>query len=325
MSILLIAALGVLVTTNQPSAATNSAQPGPTPPALQSTQAVEVEYEKLMAEDDAAQKEVDQWIRDNNEFAAQGAGVPKATLNRRILERFQPIRKAYEEFIRRHPEHVQARLAFGSFLGDLHEDDAAREQWEKALALDPKNPAAYNNLANVYTHDGPVTKAFEYYAKASELNPLEPLYYHNLGDTVYAFRHDAKEYYGLTNDQQVYDKALALYEKALRLDPQNFPYASEVAQTYYAIKPLRADEALRAWTNALSLAHDELEREGVYLHFARLKMVAGRFAEAWQHVSAVTNGNYTDLKVRLVKNLEAQEKEAKGTNSVAVPATVRGK
>jgi tetratricopeptide (TPR) repeat protein len=273
----------------------------------ESSEAVEKAYDQLMEEDDAAQAEVDKWIRDNNGFAAQGAGVTRADLNRRILERFAPIRKSYEEFIKRHPQHVKARLAFGSFLNDLHEEDEARAQWEKARELDPRDPAVYNNLANIYTHDRPVTNAFAYYSKAIELNPLEPLYYHNLSDTVYAFRHDSLAYYGFTNDQQVYDKALELYRKALKLDPQNFPFASDLAQTYYAIKPLRTDEALGAWTNALHLAHDELEREGVYLHFARLNLAAGRFAQAHAHLNAVTNALCQDLKTRLAGNLAKQE------------------
>ena len=283
-----------------------------TPAAVsQSKEAVQQAYDKLLEQDDTAQAEVDKWIRDNIAFTRQGAGLPAPELNRRILARFEPIRKGYEEFIKAHPNHVDARLAFGSFLNDLHEDDAAREQWEKALQLDPKNPAVYNNLANVYTHDGPVTNAFAYYGKAIELNPLEPLYYRNLSDAVYAFRHDSMAYYGLTNEQQVFDKALELYRKALKLDPENFPLATELAQTYYAIKPLRADEALGAWTNALALAHDELEREGVYLHLARLKMVAGRFAQAQAHLDAVTNSLCQELKRRLAKNLARREAEAK--------------
>ena len=86
------------------------------------------------------------------------------------------------------------------------------------------------------------------------------------------------EFYQI-NEQQVYDKALCLYSNALKLDPTNFPLASDVAQTYYGIKPLRLEDALKAWTNTLALAHDEIEREGVYLHFARLKLQADRFAE----------------------------------------------
>ena len=145
-------------------------------------EAVEKEYKKLMDDDDTAQAEVDQWIRDNRRRRPRAPRVPAADLQRRIRERFEPIRRGYEDFILRHPNHARARVAFGSFLGDLQDEDGAQEQWEKALALNPKDPAVYNNLANLYGHDGPVKKAFEYYAKAIELNPREPLYYHNFGD-----------------------------------------------------------------------------------------------------------------------------------------------
>jgi len=64
---------------------------------------VEKEYRKLMADDDAAQAEVDKWISENEEFKAKGAGVPDRELNQRIMARFEPIRTGYQDFIRRHP------------------------------------------------------------------------------------------------------------------------------------------------------------------------------------------------------------------------------
>lgn len=310
---LALAVLGLLAL-RAPAADTNAVSGATNAPAAtaESPEAVEREYSQLLAADDEAQGEVDKWIRDNNAFTAQGAGVSAQVLNRRILERFAPIRKSYEEFLQRHPNHVKALIAFGSFLNDLHEEDAARDKWEKALKLDPKNPAIYNNLANIFTHDGPITNAIAYYEKAIQLNPLEPLYYHNLSDTVYSFRTDAKEYYSLTNDQQVFDKSLDFFRKALKLDPENFTYASEFATDYYGIKPLRVDEALGAWTNALQLAHDDIEREGVYLHLARVNLAGGRFALAHAHLDAITNAAYADLKGRLAKNLARLEAEAQG-------------
>ena len=270
-----------------------------------------------MADDDAAHEQIDEWIRSNQQFAAKGAGTPKEELNRRILARLEPIRKGYEDFLKRHPEHERAHVAFGSFLNDLNDEDGAVEQWEKALALNAKDPAVYNNLAEIYAHHGPVKKAFEYYGKAIELNPHEALYYHNFGTVVYLFRKDAMEIYKI-DEQQVFDKALGLYQKAMKLDPDNFPLASDIAQTYYGIKPPRTDDALNAWTNALSIAHDEIEREGVYIHFARIKFLAGRFAEARQHLNVVTNEMYADLKKRIARNVEEKEREAMGTNAPGV-------
>ena len=310
---------GVLVTlvilcrlpaeTNSVTRGTNATVTAPDP-----NDPVEKEYKKLMDDDDAAQGEVDAWLRENEKFAAAGSGLPEAELNQRVRDRLVPVRTAYEDFIRRHPAHARAHVAYGSFLNDLHEEDVAREHWEKAMALDPKNPAIYNNLANLYGHTGPVKKAFEYYAKAIELNPRESIYYHNFGTTVFLFRKDAREFYGLT-EQQVFDKALELYSQALKLDPRNFPLASDVAQTYYGIRPLRADDALKAWTNTLAVAESEIERESVYLHLARVKLIAGRFAEARAHLNCVTNETYAELKTRLTRNLNEQEKKGAPTNA----------
>jgi tetratricopeptide (TPR) repeat protein len=308
VSTLLIGLLGALLATNQAVATSNLVEqatgisvsvPDPKDP-------VEKEFQKLMDEDDEAQGEVDQWIRENAQFEAKGAGMPKEQLRRRILDRLDPVDKAYQDFIRRHPNHTRVRVAYASFLGDTKGEDAAQEQLEKALELDTNNPAIYNNLANIYGHIGPVKKAFEYYIKATQLNPIEPVYYHNFGTTVYLFRRDAEDFFNIT-EQQVFAKAFELYSNAMRLDPQNFPLASDVAQTYYGIKPLRTDEALQAWTNALAIAHDEVEREGVYVHFARINMLAGRFAPAHAYLNAITNDMYSELKGRLVRNLNARQ------------------
>ena len=144
------------------------------------------------------------------------------------------------------------------------------------------------------------------------MNPYEPTYYHHFGTTVYLVRPDAKEYFNIT-EQEVFDKALELYAKALKLDPENFPLASDIAQTYYGIKPLRTNDALTAWTNTLAIAHDEVEREGVYLHLARLKLTVGRFDEAHAHLDSVTNTMYDDLKKRLARNLDRQENPTTNT------------
>jgi tetratricopeptide (TPR) repeat protein len=300
---------------SNPVAPTNSS-----PSAAESDAEVEKEYKKLMADDDAAQAEVDGWIRENQEFAAKGATVPKAGLSGRIRARLEPVRQAYEDFIKRHPGHAQARIAYASLLEDVGDEDGELAQLEKARELGPTIPSVWNNLANYYGHNGSVKKAFEYYAKAIELEPSEPVYYQNFATTVYLFRKDATEYYGIT-EQQVFDKALDLYNKAMKLDPSNFPLATDLAQSYYGIRPVRTEEALQAWTNALNIAHDEIEREGVYIHLARFKLNAGRFAEAREQLNAVTNEMYAVMKRQLTRNLDERENQAKGTNNPPVTVT----
>lgn len=276
---------------------------------------VEKEYQQVLADDDAAQQEVDKWIRDNDAYRAKGAGAPEGTLQLRIQQRFEPVKAEYEKFLAAHPNHTKARLAYGSFLNDTHDEDGAVQQWEKARQLDPKDPAAWNNLANIYAHRSPIKKGFEYYEKAIELKPTEPVYIENLAVCVYMFRKDAMEYYHLTEDQ-VFDKALALYRQALKLDPNNFILASDYAQSFYGTKPPRYKDGLEAWKNVLPLARDEIEREGVLIHLARIETKLGDFPAAEKHLNIVTNDMYGGIKKTLTRNLK--EAQAKMTNSTPI-------
>ncbi|MGB8370058.1 MAG: tetratricopeptide repeat protein [Limisphaerales bacterium] len=325
MNELLIGLVGALITTNQPLAVSNLIQQnaGVSVTIVNPNDPAEKELAQLMAEDDAAVTEVDKWIQGNNAFAAQGAGESKEALNRRIRARLEPVRKDYEDFLRRYPDFARGHLAYGSFLNDIGEEEAAGAQYGKAAQLDPKNPAAWNQLANYYGEHGPLTNAFVDYAKAIDLNPAEPVYYQNLAAMVYLFRKDARAFYGIT-EEQVFDKALALYCKAIQLDPQNFPLATDYAQTYYGIRPLRTNDALGAWTNALQIAHDDNEREGVYLHLARIKTAAGRFAEARTHLNDVTNAAFSDVKHRLERNLAERENTATNPGTAGISTNAPG-
>jgi tetratricopeptide (TPR) repeat protein len=319
VDIFLIGLLAALVSTNKAVVASNLVAqttgisvsiPDPNDP-------VEKEYAKLLDEDDAAQADADKWIVDNQAFKEKGLALPEATLALRIEQRFESVRKAYEDFLQRHPNHVRARMAYGSFLNDTGNEPEAVAQWEKARQLDPRNPAAWNNLANYYGHRGPVTNAFMYYQKAIELNPKESLYYQNFATTLFLFRRDAMELYGI-DEQKVFDRSLDLYRQALKLDPDNFLLANDLAQTYYGIKPPRTTAALAAWQHALTLAKDDLQREGVYLHIARNEILLGRFDQARKHLQTITNATYSILKERLLKNLNEKENQAK-TNQTPAP------
>jgi len=272
-----------------------------------------------MRDDDAAMDEVDSWIQENNAFAAHGAGESKQQLNTRIRARLDVVRQSYQDYFKQYPTNAAAYLAYGSFLNDIGDEDGASVQYEKSRQLDPKDPAVWNDLANYYGENGPITNAFAYYSKAAELNPSEPVYYENWATTVYLFRKDAREFYGI-NEGQVFDKALGLYQKAIQLDPQNFVLMTDYAESYYGIKPLRINDALVAWTNALNIATNDLEREGVYVHLARVKMLAGRFAEAQDQLDIVTNSAYGDLKKHLQRSLLQREQEAQTNNVLGSPA-----
>ncbi|MSU36028.1 MAG: hypothetical protein EXS36_13185 [Pedosphaera sp.] len=283
--------------------------------------AVSAVLQKLMDDDDQAREDVEKWHQEANHPTNVETAPLKVTLQRRIDDRLGSVRSAYEAFLKTEPTNAPAHLAYGSFLGDMGDEDGMVEHWEKARELDPLNPAAWNNLAGHFAHQGPIEKAFPYYEKAIELNPKEPQYWHTFGTVVFLFRKDAQERYH-TNEQGVFAKALDLYAHAMALDPTNFILASNIAQTYYGIKPAPAEngekkqaaesrlihEALASWTNAWKLVGGPVEEQGVKIHIARWKIRAKRFQEARVLLSGVTNEVYLQVRNRIERNISAKER-----------------
>lgn len=278
---------------------------------------VEVEFQRLLEQDQDALDKVDRWILEEQKLAEQGAWMGSTALHARILERLKPVEQAYEEFLRRHPKHVRALLAYGSFLNEIGREREAVAQWEKARELAPNNPAAWNNLATYYGHRGPVAKAFPYYEQAIRLNPGEVLYRRNLAATVSLFRKDAREYYQLPDDQAVLRKALELYREARKLAPKDFTLATELAQLYYMLRPEPPDdpkavrrllaEALAAWETAAELAPHDLAKQGVYIHIVRTCLNAGDLDQARTYLAKVNHPALEQLRQLQQQRLRSLE------------------
>lgn len=309
------------LSTNAVAAGTNivAQKTGLTSPVIDTNNPVEAAYYKILLDDDAAEQEVNKWIDQAEAFKGTGAAESKAALHERIRHRLDLVKNEYEDFIAQHPNHVNIRLAYGSFLNDTHDQDAAVGQWDKARQLAPNNPAPWNNLANIYGHRGPINLAFEYYGKAIELDSHEPVYYQNLAATIYLFRTDAAKYYHLT-EAQVFDKSLDLYRKAIKLDPNNFILYSDYAMSFYGIKPPRWPEGLQAWTDSLKIAHDDQERQGAYIHMARINIQLHRYDDARRNLDMVNLPTYDELKKRLTRNLN-ESIVASATNNPALRLT----
>lgn len=266
-----------------------------------------LEFQKILAADDDSQIAVDALIQKADAFAKSGAEISQQAINDQIFEIIQPVRNSYEDFIKRYPKHVGAHLALGSFLSDFGNELEGMEFWETARNLDPKNPAAWNNLAGFYGHYGPIIKSFEYYEKAISIMPDESVYWSNLATMTQLFRKDALVYYSLEDDQAVIRKSLEFYEKAWAMDSQSFTLATDIAQTYYFLEPFNFEAAERAWKAALILAGDDIEREGVHVHQARINIRAKKWDEALSYISRIQHSMYATLKATLEKRLEREK------------------
>ena len=300
VNILLIALLAAAVS-GEPETKTHLA-PKKKPAAVEQDPVAQ-EYEKLLEKDEAALQQIEKIVAEFEAFSDKGAAGPRGVLIAKIDGLIAEVKKAYEDFLQKNSKHVDGFLAYGSFLNETGDEEGAIAQWEKARELDPKNPSAWNNLANIFGHIGPIKKAFQYYEKAIELDPKEPVYIQNLATTTYLFRKDAVEMYRI-DEEAVFNKALDLYRQAMKLDPTNLVMATDYAQSYYGIKPLRTNDAIAAWNHCLTLAKNDVEKQGIYLHLARVELNSGMFDEAQKHLDMVKDPSMTELKNRLQRNLK---------------------
>lgn len=302
MTNLLTLVLGAVLLTNPVEAASNalSGKSISVPPI---TDPVELEYQKVLELDDTAETDIERWVAEAAKFAEAGAGASTATLKARVEQRLADVDKAYQNFILKYPKHARIRLAYGSYLNDNRDEPGAVKQWEEAKKLDPRLPAAWNNLANYYGHRGPVTNAFVHYQKAMELVPTEAVYPWNYATTIYLFRKDAIDFFGIT-ESEVFERALGLYRLAIKLDPSNFILRSDYANSFYGTKPQRFAEGYTAWTEALEVARDDVEKQGVLVHLARCKLSIGQFEQANLHLTSITNEMYADIRDRLLRRID---------------------
>ena len=234
----------------------------------------------------------------------------------RIRKRLDDIRQMYMSFLKDHPKHVKARVAYGSFLKHIDDRQGALGQWKKALADDPSNAAALNNIA---THIGTIAiqnnirtlipEAFQSLEKAIALAPNEALYRHNFATTLSLFRLDAMRHYKISSGE-VTQRALTELGKGMKLAPDNFEIAADRAETFLDIKPLPRQRALQAWERARTIANQQIQRDWVNLQIAIVHLETGELDAAETNLDLVSKDAFQKL-VRDLRTALSSKRAAK--------------
>lgn len=285
------------------------------PGLIQAADLPEVQLKKILNADNTALREIMGWIETDKE-TLRTSPAARDQLASRIRIRLHQVREQYEDFIKEHPGHARARVAYGSFLTNIDDRKAARTQWQLALKTDPDNAAALNNIA---THIGNIAlrneitdqlpTAFRSIQQAMALAPKQPLYRHNFATLLNTFPKQAKAHFKLTS-KQLTQRTLRELKTTMALAPEDFEIAADYAETHLDLKPLPRDRALNAWRHALKLAQLPEEKDWTHLQTAVVHLQTGHWNEADASLNRVRKGSHATLIGRIREALAIKRKQA---------------
>ena len=251
----------------------------------------EAKYRRLLVRDDALTEQMES-------LQSSASLLDRATLRAKLRR----LEADYRFFLQTHPKHAEGFVAFGGFLYDQGRHDEAVQCWKKAIAADPRCAKAYNDLATHYGHFGRAADALRYHQKAFELDPLDPVYHFNWATTCILFRKDAHQVYGWETDE-IFRRSQAEFLKARDLAPQNTEYAQSYAETFYEVPKPGWQAALDAWQFCLGQPLDEVSRQRVYSHLARVYLRMARYDEARTWLAKINAGEILPLRRVLERKL----------------------
>lgn len=250
----------------------------------------------------------------SDESSSETSPVTEARLH--ALDR--RLENDYRHFLNDHPRHTRAMVAYGDFLEDLGREEEAMEWWKKAIAIDPSEAYAYNDIANYYGHYGRAAEALKLYDKAIALAPTEPMFRFNWATTCSSFRNESQKVYGWTKEE-IFQRSLEQFRKARDLDPQNFELATAYAETFYMMPKPDWQSAFAAWKYCLNQPLNEQQRQFVYLHLARVCIRRERYDEAREWTGKIPSEN--PVRRALERQITERSKKTSAPIGTNAPTT----
>lgn len=144
---------------------------------------------------------------------------------------FVKAAEIYHHIIELYPEDDQARLDLGNFYFSVFSDfKKAIEQYQAAVAFNPNNKLAYNQLGYSYALIGKLEEAVAWFQKYQQIAPDEPNPYDSMGEVLHMFG-------------QI-EEAIQNYRLALKANPEFMASHVNLVKAYMDLGDLRSAEKL---------------------------------------------------------------------------------
>jgi len=216
------------------------------------------------------------------------ADDPEFYSNEDLERRIRELAQSYHTYLSDHPDDPEAYILYGKLLRRMGRKNEAFTAFLKADELDPKVAVVKQQIGNHLAEAGKAKSALTFYLQAVELGPTVPVYHFGLGELLLTF---GQEYIdtGIYTRDAIDREMLKSFKIAAKLAPENFDYQMRLGEAYYDQASPDWKAALVHWSNLRREATTGLQMEIIDLHRARVMAVLGRYEEAKELASKVTN------------------------------------
>ena len=191
------------------------------------------------------------------------------------MGRPQEAEPLYRQLLRKQPDHLGVLNQLLDCLEDTDRDEEVERLCQEILALDPLHVPALAKLMHLYQEKMKQLRQPQWFGPAKEL-----------ADRLISRRPDAYFYIErglLLSDQYLLEEALADYQKAMELEPDNlYAYNNAGVNSRHLD---RWEDALAYGQKSVQCMGDRSESILPWKNLAILYMVLGRLEEAWVAVA----------------------------------------
>ncbi|MEN6319074.1 MAG: tetratricopeptide repeat protein [Syntrophaceae bacterium] len=150
------------------------------------------------------------------------------------------------------------------------------ENYQKAIALDPKYANAYFGLGDNSYDQGKYDEAIRYYNKAIEINPNYIDAIISIGNTYY--------------NRGKYNEAIQYYKKAIDVDPNNFNAIISIGNAYF--NRGKYNEAIQYYKKAIEINPNDIN---AIISIGNTYFNRGKYDEAIQYYKKAIEINPNDI------------------------------
>lgn len=212
---------------------------------------------------------------------------------------FRDLAQQWEALLARNPESLEAHLLYGKMLGRIGERERATELFMRANAINPGLAVVKQQLGNWFAEEGEFAQALALFSRAVELAPDQAVYHFQLGEVLATYRDQIVEEQIL--DRETFDRdMLDAFRQAHEIEPGRVDLLSRYAEAHFDAYQPDWPAALKLWREVEQRASSPVAAAAAQLQQARVLVEIGRFGEAREMASDVTEPRFAEARGELL-------------------------